>query len=164
LIDCIGNAPSAKPINGAIDGAPNAAREYPSGQAIIIRKLHHQRSELVLDDQGRSEAAVQCLRKALVVAPDYLDAIFNLALMLQRKGAYAEAARYPWRQYRFPRDMRSDLGGCFNSAACFGRSGAGAALCSDGRSRSPMWIISIRSQFEQRRRSGSRLALMTSRC
>ena len=98
MIDCIGNAPSAKPINGAIDGAPNAAREYPSGQAIIIRKLHHQRSELVLDDQGRSEAAVQCLRKALVVAPDYLDAIFNLALMLQRKGAYAEAAVY-WRQY-----------------------------------------------------------------
>src|SRR6185312_4501784 len=52
----------------------------------------------LLDDQGRSEAAVQCLRKALVVAPDYLDAIFNLALMLQRKGAYAEAAVY-WRQY-----------------------------------------------------------------
>jgi tetratricopeptide (TPR) repeat protein len=52
----------------------------------------------LLDDQGRSKAAVECLRKALVVAPDYIDAMFNLALLLQQKGAYAEAADY-WRQY-----------------------------------------------------------------
>jgi tetratricopeptide (TPR) repeat protein len=52
----------------------------------------------LLDDQGRSEAAIECLRKALGVAPDYIDAMFNLALLLQRKGAYAEAADY-WRQY-----------------------------------------------------------------
>jgi len=52
----------------------------------------------LLDDQGRSEAAVVCLRKALVVSPDYVDAMFNLALLLQRKSAYAEAADY-WRQY-----------------------------------------------------------------
>jgi tetratricopeptide (TPR) repeat protein len=52
----------------------------------------------LLDDQGRSEAAVECLRKALLVAPDYMDAMFNLALMLQRKGAYVEAADY-WRRY-----------------------------------------------------------------
>jgi tetratricopeptide (TPR) repeat protein len=37
------------------------------------------------DEQGRSEAAIQCLRTALRVAPDYADAIFNLALLLQRK-------------------------------------------------------------------------------
>jgi hypothetical protein len=42
--------------------------------------------------------AIQSLRKALVVAPDYVDAMFNLALLLQRKGAYPEAADY-WRQY-----------------------------------------------------------------
>src|SRR5437016_14503259 len=48
----------------------------------------------LLDDQGRSEAAVECLRKALLVAPDYIDAMFNLALFLQRKAAYAEAAAY----------------------------------------------------------------------
>jgi hypothetical protein len=47
--------------------------------------------------QGRSEAAVDCLRKALVVSPHYVDAMFNLALLLQRTGAYAEAADY-WRQ------------------------------------------------------------------
>jgi tetratricopeptide (TPR) repeat protein len=52
----------------------------------------------LLDDQGRSEAAVECLRKALLVAPDYIDAMFNLALLLQRKGSFAEAAEY-WRRY-----------------------------------------------------------------
>jgi tetratricopeptide (TPR) repeat protein len=52
----------------------------------------------LLDDQGRSEAAIECLRKALLVAPTYLDAMFNLALLLQRKSAYAEAAEY-WRRY-----------------------------------------------------------------
>ena len=31
-------------------------------------------------------------------APDYIDAMFNLALLLQRKGAYAEAADH-WRRY-----------------------------------------------------------------
>jgi tetratricopeptide (TPR) repeat protein len=52
----------------------------------------------LLDDQGRSEAAIECVRKAVVVAPGYIDAIFNLALLLQRKGAYGEAADY-WRRY-----------------------------------------------------------------
>ena len=60
----------------------------------------------LLDDQGRSEAAVECLRKALLVAPNYMDAMFNLALMLQRKGAYVEAADY-WRQY-LVRDRASE--------------------------------------------------------
>ena len=32
----------------------------------------------VMDNQGRSEAAVEYLRKALLVAPDYIDAMFNL--------------------------------------------------------------------------------------
>jgi tetratricopeptide (TPR) repeat protein len=52
----------------------------------------------LLDDQGRSETAIECLRKALLVAPDYIDAMFNLALLLQRKGVYDEAADY-WRRY-----------------------------------------------------------------
>ena len=51
----------------------------------------------LLDDQGRSEAAVECLRKALTATPDYADAMFNLALLLQRKGAYADAADL-WRR------------------------------------------------------------------
>jgi len=45
----------------------------------------------LLDDQGRSGAAIECLRKALVVLPDYIDAMFNLALLLQRNGAHAES-------------------------------------------------------------------------
>ena len=52
----------------------------------------------LLDDQGRADAAIECLRKALRVAPDYADAMFNLALLLQRKNQYAEAADY-WRRY-----------------------------------------------------------------
>jgi tetratricopeptide (TPR) repeat protein len=51
----------------------------------------------LLDEQGRSEAGIECLRTALRVAPDYADAMFNLALMLQRKNQYAEAADY-WRR------------------------------------------------------------------
>jgi tetratricopeptide (TPR) repeat protein len=52
----------------------------------------------LLDDQGRSEAAIECLRKSLQAAPDYIDAMFNLALLLQRRNECAEAADY-WRRY-----------------------------------------------------------------
>jgi tetratricopeptide (TPR) repeat protein len=52
----------------------------------------------LLDDQGRTDAAIECLRKALRVAPDYANAMFNLALMLQRKNRYAEAIDC-WRRY-----------------------------------------------------------------
>jgi tetratricopeptide (TPR) repeat protein len=60
----------------------------------------------LLDDEGRLEAAVECLRRALVVEPDYIDATFNLALLLQRKGLYGESAEY-WRRY-LARDRSSD--------------------------------------------------------
>jgi tetratricopeptide (TPR) repeat protein len=59
-----------------------------------------------LDDQGRTDAAIECLRKALRVAPDYADAMFNLALLLQRKNQYAEAANH-WRCY-LAHDCRSE--------------------------------------------------------
>ena len=52
----------------------------------------------LLDEQGRSEAAIDCLRRALQTAPDYADAMFNLALLLQRGSRHKEAAEY-WRQY-----------------------------------------------------------------
>jgi len=52
----------------------------------------------LLDEQGRSEAAIDCLRSALHAAPDYADAMFNLALLLQRGNKHAEAAEY-WRRY-----------------------------------------------------------------
>ena len=37
----------------------------------------------LLDEQGRSEATIECLRKALRAAPDHTDAMFNLALPRQ---------------------------------------------------------------------------------
>jgi tetratricopeptide (TPR) repeat protein len=40
----------------------------------------------LLDEQGRSEAAIDCLRNALRAAPAYIDAVFNLALLLQAQG------------------------------------------------------------------------------
>ena len=49
-------------------------------------------------EQGRSEAAIDCLRRALQAAPDYADAMFNLALLLQRGSRHKKAAEY-WRQY-----------------------------------------------------------------
>ena len=41
-----------------------------------------------------------------MAAPEYIDAMFNLALLLQRKGAYGEAADY-WRRY-FANDRASE--------------------------------------------------------
>jgi tetratricopeptide (TPR) repeat protein len=41
---------------------------------------------------------MECFRKSLQVAPDYVDAMFNLALLLQRRNECAEAADY-WRRY-----------------------------------------------------------------
>src|SRR5262249_61195550 len=52
----------------------------------------------LLDEQGRSEAAIDCLRRALQAAPDYAHAMFNLALLLQRNNRHAEAAE-GWRRY-----------------------------------------------------------------
>ena len=57
----------------------------------------YNRSDLP-DEQGRSEASIDCLRRALHAAPDYADAMFNLALLLQRGSRHKEAAEY-WRQY-----------------------------------------------------------------
>ncbi len=60
----------------------------------------------LLDDQGRPDSAIECLRKALRLAPDYTDAMFNLALLLQRKSQYQEAADH-WRRY-LANDSHSD--------------------------------------------------------
>ena len=43
-------------------------------------------------------AAIVCLRKAVQVAADYGDVLFNLALLLQGTNQCAEAADY-WRRY-----------------------------------------------------------------
>jgi tetratricopeptide (TPR) repeat protein len=51
----------------------------------------------LLDEQGRSQAAIDCLPRAKA-APDCADAMFNLALLLQRNNNHAEAVDY-WRCY-----------------------------------------------------------------
>jgi tetratricopeptide (TPR) repeat protein len=48
--------------------------------------------------KNRYEVAVECLRKSPQAAPDYVDAMFNLALLLQRRNECAEAADY-WRRF-----------------------------------------------------------------
>jgi len=63
----------------------------------------------LLDGQGKSEAAIDCLRRALHAAPDYADAMFNLALLLQRNNKHAEAAEY-WRRY-LASDAQSEWAG-----------------------------------------------------
>jgi hypothetical protein len=47
------------------------------------------------------QSAIEFLRENMQVAPDYVDATFNLALLLQRKNQ-PEAADY-WRRYRYRR-------------------------------------------------------------
>ena len=65
----------------------------------VTAQLKTSRAQLdLLDEQGRVEAAIEGLRTALRVAPDYAAATFNFALLLQRKNQYAEAADY-WRRY-----------------------------------------------------------------
>jgi hypothetical protein len=52
----------------------------------------------LLDEQGSLTSRVDCLRRTLEAAPDYADAMFNLALLLQRNNKHAEAAEQ-WRRY-----------------------------------------------------------------
>jgi len=52
----------------------------------------------VLDDQCRNKDAVDCLQRALDADPKYADAMFNMALLLQRLEQHAEATLW-WRRY-----------------------------------------------------------------
>ena len=75
--------------------------------AAIVGPLLAPRGADTLPSRGRwTRRAIECLRKALRAAPDCADAMFNLALLLQRKNQYPEAADY-WRRY-LASDSRSD--------------------------------------------------------
>ena len=52
----------------------------------------------LLDERERLAEAVDCQKRALDADPHYADAMFNLALFLQRMGGHAEAATW-WRRY-----------------------------------------------------------------
>ena len=71
---------------------PSAPRRTPTPYLLSLYNL----SDL-LDKQGRSDAAIACLRRALRAVPAYADTMFNLALLLQRNNEHAEAAEY-WRR------------------------------------------------------------------
>jgi tetratricopeptide (TPR) repeat protein len=52
----------------------------------------------LLDDQGRAKEAIEALSKALEADPTYVDAMFNMGLLLQRLERHAEAAAM-WKRY-----------------------------------------------------------------
>jgi tetratricopeptide (TPR) repeat protein len=52
----------------------------------------------LFDQQGRVEAAIECLRMTVKILPDYVDAMFNIALLPQRTNQYAGAADF-WPRY-----------------------------------------------------------------
>ena len=52
----------------------------------------------MLDDRGRTDEAIAALESAIHADPDYADAVFNLALMLQKLERHADAATQ-WRRY-----------------------------------------------------------------
>jgi tetratricopeptide (TPR) repeat protein len=99
------------------DAAPpfnlgNMLRLKPKRRCVPPRALIRRFAEAwynlsdLLDEQGRSEAAIDCLRRALHAAPDYADAMFNLALLLQRGSRHKEAAEC-WRHY-LAKDAQSE--------------------------------------------------------
>ena len=53
---------------------------------------------LILPVQERLDCSLCHREFSLRAAPDYADAMFNLALLLQRTNQYADAADY-WRRY-----------------------------------------------------------------
>ena len=59
----------------------------------IFAEAWHNLGDL-LDEQGRSNAAIGCLRSALRIAPDYADAMFNLALLLSYACAIGRRAAF----------------------------------------------------------------------
>jgi tetratricopeptide (TPR) repeat protein len=52
----------------------------------------------MLDDSGRLAEAIECLKRAAAADGQYADALFNLALFLQKLERHAEAAGW-WRRY-----------------------------------------------------------------
>ncbi len=87
-----------------IDAAPGGSAQQMES-TITILNVGRMNDDIQQEAQ-RVQAAIACVRKALLVAPDYIDATFNLALLLQRNGAFTEAADY-WRRY-LARDRASE--------------------------------------------------------
>ena len=95
-------AAAVQPRQPAARGRPQASRPSrpiapPSRPIRASRAAWYNLADL-LDDQGRTEEAIDCLARALDADPAYADAMFNMALFLQRLEQHAEAAGW-WRRY-----------------------------------------------------------------
>jgi len=75
------NLSNMQRANGGKVDAEAALRAAMSADAMFAEGWYNL-SDL-LDEKCRSEAAIDCLRRALHAAPDYADAMSNLALLLQ---------------------------------------------------------------------------------
>jgi tetratricopeptide (TPR) repeat protein len=105
----LGYKPPAPEVSVPAFAAWPAAQGRPASPATLAQPPTNgplSGAQSLLDEQGRSQAAVDCLRRALEAAPDYADAMFNLALLLQRNNKHAEAVEY-WRRY-LANDAQSD--------------------------------------------------------
>ena len=71
----------------------DAAERYPYRASRVLDSVAD-----LLETQGRTEMAVDCLQRALKADPDYADATYNLARLLHRDGRHLDAAVY-WRRY-----------------------------------------------------------------
>ena len=90
-------AQSQSALELCLQGSPQFLHNEASAASSIVQGGRKRRDSSIkafgdlLDEQGRSEAAIECLRKALRTAPDHTDAM--LALLLQRENQYRRGDR-----------------------------------------------------------------------
>ena len=76
---------------------------------------------VVLQQQGRTEAAIEKFREALVINPNYVGALSNLGLLLNKTGQYTEAVGVLERAIQIAPDYASPRFNLGNSWLLLGR-------------------------------------------
>ena len=84
-------------------------RMQPADDGRHFARLIGPEVKLTIEQTPPGNLAIECLRKAFVVAPDYIDAMFNLALLLLRmrnRNAATEVIRYSrWQERRLNKPL-----------------------------------------------------------